>query len=242
MWTNSSISGSTAPARRNSRSAIPTMTRSNHIDLSVKQVQKVEGLVGLFDVPVDVEIATATGHKTFPIRVSQASQTFTFPVDGAPLMVIFDKGDQILKSIDFKKSTAELVYQLNTCGDRARPRGRRRGTRKPERRRRRGGRAGRRRAPRSVLGNSQSESLRALGRIGGAAAETPIVAAVERSKTLGARCGGGPAGTFQGRWFASFAVNGNCGEGSAYRVRAAALSALASNPRSRMHTIRWWQR
>ena len=47
--------------------------------LDVNQTQKVEGLVGLFDVPVDVEIATAGGRKTYPIEVNQAAQSFTFP-------------------------------------------------------------------------------------------------------------------------------------------------------------------
>ena len=77
---------------------------AHQVKLDVAQTQKVEGLVGLFDVPVDVEITTASGRKDFPIEVSQATQSFTFPADSAPKMVLFDKGDKILKSLDFKKS------------------------------------------------------------------------------------------------------------------------------------------
>ncbi len=94
----------------------------HQLQLDVKQTQKAEHLVGIFDVPVDVEIATASGRKTYPIEVNQPSQSFTLASDGAPLMVIFDKGDKILKSLDFKRSPAALIYQLKngeTVPDRA---------------------------------------------------------------------------------------------------------------------------
>ena len=90
-WTTSFISGSGERARRN---------RNNYggaayeVKLNVKQTQKVEGMVDLFDMPVDIEIATASGHL---IVVSKAEETFTLPADGAPSMVIFDKGDEVLK-------------------------------------------------------------------------------------------------------------------------------------------------
>jgi aminopeptidase N len=95
---------------------------ARQVKLAVKQTQKVEGRVGLFDVPIDVEIATASGRKTFPIEVSKAEETFTLPSDSAPLMVLFDKGDKILKRVEFGKSPAVLIYQLKnaeTVPDRA---------------------------------------------------------------------------------------------------------------------------
>jgi aminopeptidase N len=95
---------------------------SHQVTLDVKQTQKVEGFVGLFDVPVEIEIATARGRKTYPIEVSEASGSFTFATDGAPLMVIFDKGDHILKTVEFKRNAATLMYQLKnaeTVPDRA---------------------------------------------------------------------------------------------------------------------------
>ena len=92
------------------------------VSLSVKQTQKVEGHVGLFRVPVDVAITTASGEKLFPIEVSKADETFSFPVDGPPLMVLFDKGDKILKSVDFQKSPEEWIRQLRTAHGCAGPR------------------------------------------------------------------------------------------------------------------------
>src|SRR6185437_11031154 len=46
---------------------------------------------------------------------NQATKTFTFTLDAAPKMVLFDKGDKILKSVDFKKSPAELMFQLKNA-------------------------------------------------------------------------------------------------------------------------------
>jgi aminopeptidase N len=92
------------------------------VHLQVKQTQKVEGLVPLFHVPIEVEIATKSGAKTFPIDVSKDEEIFTFAVDGPPLMIIFDKGNKILKSVEFKREPAALIYQLKhaeTVPDRA---------------------------------------------------------------------------------------------------------------------------
>jgi aminopeptidase N len=87
------------------------------VTLSVKQTQKLEGRVGLFHVPVNVAITTASGEKTFPIEASKAEESFTFTVDGPPSMVLFDKGDKILKSLDFQKSPEEWIRQLQTAQD-----------------------------------------------------------------------------------------------------------------------------
>jgi aminopeptidase N len=85
--------------------------------LTVKQTQKVEGSVGLFRVPVDLEITNATGAKLYPIVVSKASETFTFPSESAPVMVLFDQGNQVLKSVEFKKDKKDLLYQLKNASE-----------------------------------------------------------------------------------------------------------------------------
>jgi len=85
------------------------------VALTVKQTQKVEGRVGLFQFPVDVEITSTSGPKLYPIRVTKEQEVFTFPADSTPLMVLFDKGTQILKSAQFKKEKKELLYQLKNA-------------------------------------------------------------------------------------------------------------------------------
>jgi aminopeptidase N len=95
---------------------IHTYNDAKHeIALTVKQTQKVEGRVGLFDVPVDVEITTPSGSKLRTISVSKDTETFTLPADAAPLMVVFDKGGHLLKFLDFHKEKKEWIYQLKNA-------------------------------------------------------------------------------------------------------------------------------
>ena len=108
------IFGAGAP-RFSVKSSYDAVTKK--VSLSVKQTQKVEGHVGLFRVPVDVAITTAAGQKIFPVEVSKADETFSFAVDGPPLMVLFDKGNKILRSLDFQKSPEEWIRQLQSAQD-----------------------------------------------------------------------------------------------------------------------------
>jgi aminopeptidase N len=87
------------------------------VSVNVKQTQRVGGTVGLFTVPMDIVVATAEGSQKFSIVISKADETFTFPVNGAPLNVLFDKGSRILKSVEFHKAPAEWIYQLQHAED-----------------------------------------------------------------------------------------------------------------------------
>ena len=87
------------------------------VALRVKQTQKVEGRVGLFTAPVEVEITNTTGPKLYPITVSKADETFSLASSSAPQMVIFDKGSQVLKSAEFKKENQEWSYQLKNASE-----------------------------------------------------------------------------------------------------------------------------
>ncbi|HEX5132451.1 MAG TPA: M1 family aminopeptidase [Candidatus Krumholzibacteria bacterium] len=83
------------------------------LHLRVDQTQKVEGLVPVFRVPVDVEISWDGGSRVQRLTIEQASQDFYFAVPSKPKMVIFDKGDWIVKTLDFSKAVDELLYQLD---------------------------------------------------------------------------------------------------------------------------------
>ncbi len=89
----------------------------HQVALKVKQTQKVEGRVGLFHVPVDVEITTPSGPKLYTINVSKDAETFVLPSDSAPLMVLFDKGGYLLKTADFHKDKKEWLYQLKNAAE-----------------------------------------------------------------------------------------------------------------------------
>jgi aminopeptidase N len=85
--------------------------------LKVKQTQKVEGRVGIFRVPVDVEITTASSAKIYPITVSKPEEAFALPAESAPIMVLFDKGGHILKSAEFLKDKKEWLYQAKNASE-----------------------------------------------------------------------------------------------------------------------------
>src|SRR5271163_1510327 len=198
---------------------------AHQVKLNVKQTQKVEGAVDLFDMPVEIEIATASGRKTSTIQVSQADETFTLPADSAPQMVLFDKGDNILKSLEFKKDAAALIYQLKnaeTVPDRA-DAAVALGAIKDNA------------DVIAALGNAaqhdpfwgvRSESLKALGKIGGSPAEKQILTALNDSKPWVRQVAAQELGGFTddaslGQQLTEIATNDK-----AYRVRAAALNAL----------------
>jgi aminopeptidase N len=87
----------------------------HQVALTVKQTQKVEGRVGIFQVPVEVELTTASGARSHQITVSKDAETFQLASDSAPLMVLFDKGGHILKFTEFHKEKKEWLYQLKNA-------------------------------------------------------------------------------------------------------------------------------
>jgi aminopeptidase N len=89
----------------------------HQVTLKIKQTQKVEGHVGLFRIPTWVEITTASGAKSYPITVSKAEEAFWLPADGEPLMVLFDKGGNVLKTAEFHKDKKEWLYQIKHAAE-----------------------------------------------------------------------------------------------------------------------------
>ncbi len=82
------------------------------LHLSVIQKQKTGDLVPVFRMPVDIEITCENEKKLYRIMVDKVSQEYYFKTESKPDMVIFDKGDWILKTLDFNKSIQELAFQL----------------------------------------------------------------------------------------------------------------------------------
>jgi aminopeptidase N len=200
----------------------------HEIALTVKQAQKVEGRVGLFRIPTEVEITTASGPKLFPITVSGEKDTaiFTFPADSAPFMVLFDKGGHILKSADFHKEKKEWLYQLKNATELA-------------------DRADAVAALGKLKGDEEvvaalAEALRsdkawgvranagdALGRLGGSAASKQLLDALNTAKEPWVRNRIVSAlANFKDDPAVVARLNAVAGDDSSYRARAAALQSL----------------
>ena len=200
----------------------------HEVALTVKQTQKVEGHVGLFRVHADVEIITASGPRLFPITISNEkdTETFTFHADSAPLLVLFDKGNQVLKSVDFHKEKKEWIYQLKNAtefADRAdaiTALGKLKGDDEVV----------------AALGNAllndkawntRANAADALGQLGGAAASKLLLDALNSAKEPWVRSHVVSAlANFKDDPAIVSKLNSIAGDDSSYRARAAALQAL----------------
>lgn len=86
--------------------------------LTVKQIQKADPesqypQVKFFQTPVDIEIGSKSGTRIERIRIEPVEeQTFTFAVDADPALVNFDYGSTLIKQVEFKKTTDELIHQV----------------------------------------------------------------------------------------------------------------------------------
>lgn len=75
--------------------------RSKTLRLTFTQTQKPDTIVpAVFRLPMEVEIATASGVKTEKVIITQRIQSVRIPVDGKPSDIVFDPAEKIiLKSV-----------------------------------------------------------------------------------------------------------------------------------------------
>jgi aminopeptidase N len=199
---------------------------ARQVSLTVKQTQRVGGAVGVFSVPMEIVIATVAGSQNFSIRLSKAEETFNFPVNGAPLNVLFDKGSRILKSVDFRKAPADWIYQLQNAED-----------------------AVDRAVAADALGDVKDnpaviaalgaaaqgdrfwgvrvQALTALGRIGGAEAGQQVLAATSNAEPWVRESAVDQLGRFKDEAGLPDRLSEMSRRDDAYRVRAAALNSYA---------------
>jgi aminopeptidase N len=197
----------------------------HQVTLDVTQTQKPEDSVGIFDVPVEIEIRTASGSHTYPIEINQASQSFHFPADGLPLMVLFDPGDKILKQVDFKRDPAVLIYQLKhaeTVPDRADAAFALGALRNDAEAITALGEA----AQHDPFWGVRAEALRALGKIDGADAEKQVLPGLSDPKPWVREVAVRTLGSFKQDQDVAVRLTDLAAHDSAYRVRAAALRTL----------------
>ena len=193
--------------------------------VQVKQTQELRGSVGLFDVPVTIGVTTPKGSKDSPIRISKADETFSFPADSEPLMVLFDKGDKVLKTVEFHKSASQWIYQLHNApdvpdrADAARALGDIRGQDSVA----------------EALGDAslrdpfwgvRVESLLALGRLGGEVAENRVLSALTNPDPWVREVAVAQLGRFHDDAVLVPRLTEIFHNDVTFRVRAAALSAL----------------
>jgi len=198
---------------------------AKQVRMEVKQTQDVRGHVGLFEVPVEIAVTTAAGTKTFSITVTKADETFSFPAESEPLLVLFDKGGKILKTVEFHKSAMQWIYQLQHPEDvpdridAALALGDMKGND----------------AAIAALGEAAAhdhfwgvrvQALTALGRMGGAQAEKAVLPGLTDPEPWVRDAAVEQLGKFSDDPALAARLAEIAGKDSAYRVRAAALLAL----------------
>ncbi len=85
--------------------------------ISVKQTQKINDAIMLFQFPLTVRFQTKTGAVTQTVQIKEAEEDFYFPLAQEPQLVRLDPDTALLAKINFKPPTAMLYAQLADAGD-----------------------------------------------------------------------------------------------------------------------------
>jgi aminopeptidase N len=81
--------------------------------LTLEQTQQPDAtLTSIYRVPMEIGFQTARGMRTFPVELTEARQTFIFPLDGEPEFVAIDPGFRVLKTLSFEPGEKMLRAQL----------------------------------------------------------------------------------------------------------------------------------
>jgi aminopeptidase N len=91
---------------------------ARELSLRVEQTQTPDAQTpAVFRLPLEIELATASGAHTEHIEITQRTQAFNFKLDGKPLMIRFDRRAGVLKRLDFPQPEEMLTYQLSHSTD-----------------------------------------------------------------------------------------------------------------------------
>ncbi len=83
----------------------------------IRQVQTLDDLTPLFQIPCDLVFYTARGRQKKKVWIRGADQSFSFELDSEPTIVEVDPEQWLLKKTSFRKGTALLTRQLEGSED-----------------------------------------------------------------------------------------------------------------------------
>ena len=81
------------------------------VRLKVAQTQTTDSLTGIFRTPVLVQIVSPSGTFLDTLDILTQDTLYTLPAPVKPQLVLFDKGNWLLKELHFQKSREEWMYQ-----------------------------------------------------------------------------------------------------------------------------------
>ena len=83
------------------------------VDLTVRQIQSDLPFENDFRLPVEVEIADASGAKTHRVELSGWTTTVSLPAESRPTRVTFDKGGWLVCEVKYTRPIAEVLAELS---------------------------------------------------------------------------------------------------------------------------------
>jgi aminopeptidase N len=83
------------------------------LDLTVRQIHADLPFENDFRLPVDVEIATASGSRVHRIELTGWSTSVALPAAERPTRVVFDTGGHLVADVQHARSLAEVLDQLH---------------------------------------------------------------------------------------------------------------------------------
>jgi aminopeptidase N len=90
---------------------------SHSVSLHVTQSQTIDSLTGVFRTPVDIEISTPQGPVTHRVFLHSRDTTLVLAAPGRPILVIFDRGNWLLKELRWSKSDPEWMFQAEQASN-----------------------------------------------------------------------------------------------------------------------------
>jgi aminopeptidase N len=84
------------------------------LHMTVTQTQKRDTLTGTFKMPVDVELTMSDGSTILQtLHIEDSTQQFDIASPRKPMMVIFDKGNTIIKELRIHRTSDQWINQLS---------------------------------------------------------------------------------------------------------------------------------
>jgi aminopeptidase N len=90
---------------------------SKTLALRATQVQAMDSLTGVFRSPVDIELWTSEGQVTHRVNVLTQDTLFTLAAPAHPDLVIFDKGNWLLKTVNYTRDGSEWLFQAERAAN-----------------------------------------------------------------------------------------------------------------------------
>lgn len=85
--------------------------------IRVRQDQKVDALTPLFRQPLEFEVWTAAGPRTYKMEMSRREESLVLPLSEKPFNVRLDPRMAVLKKARFEKKEGEWLHQLAHSSD-----------------------------------------------------------------------------------------------------------------------------